>query len=196
MCLFSVFIYAPLAHGTWIPRAPSKARRARLCGCRSYICRGMEGLPPGRAPMVLGRRKTHRPGRRTPRRNSFRHSGTGMSGSAGSLNAGLGAVGIGAGAMAFATTNTAYADAGAPWNILRRHARPEAVGDAASASAPWSARGDYACGRLVSIGERHLHGTVDERRLDLVVHWKNNCRRSRRHARRLTGQGVGGMVGC
>src|SRR3982074_1516905 len=131
MCLFSVFIYAPLAHWTWHPEGFLHKLGVLdfAGGTVVHISAGLAALP---GPMGLGRRKTHQAGQaHTPANIPFVILGTGMLwfGWFG-FNAGSGLAASGHAAMAFATTNTASASAALAWIFFdgMRGKKPSALG--------------------------------------------------------------------
>jgi Amt family ammonium transporter len=131
MCLFSLFIYAPLAHWTWHPQG-----FLRVWGILDFAGGTVVHMSAGFAAlagaMLLGRRQSHRAKEtHTPANIPFVLLGTGLlwfgwfgfnAGSA--LSAGDSA------AMAFATTNTAAAAAMLSWMFfdVARGQKPSAMG--------------------------------------------------------------------
>ena len=131
MCLFSVFIYCPLAHWTWHPQG-----FLRQWGVLDFAGGSVVHMSAGFAALagaiVLGRRKSHVAGKvHVPSNIPYVLLGTGMlwfgwfgfnAGSALSANA--------TAAMAFATTHTASASAMMAWILfdVARGRRPSALG--------------------------------------------------------------------
>ncbi len=131
MCLFSVFIYCPLAHWTWHPQG-----FLRQWGVLDFAGGSVVHMSAGFAALagaiVLGRRKSHEAGKvHVPSNIPYVLLGTGMlwfgwfgfnAGSALSANA--------TAAMAFATTHTASASAMMTWILfdVARGRRPSALG--------------------------------------------------------------------
>jgi ammonium transporter, Amt family len=131
MCLFSVFIYCPLAHWTWHPQG-----FLRQWGVLDFAGGSVVHMSAGFAALagaiVLGRRKSHEAGKvHVPSNIPYVLLGTGMlwfgwfgfnAGSALSANA--------TAAMAFATTHTASASAMMAWILFdgARGRRPSALG--------------------------------------------------------------------
>src|SRR5437773_10227718 len=108
MCLFSIFVYSPLAHWTWHPDG-FLHRMGVLDFAGGTVVHMSAGYAALAGAMVLGRRKTHLAGEaHTPANIPFVILGTGMLwfGWFG-FNAGSALSASGQAAMAFATTNTA-----------------------------------------------------------------------------------------
>src|SRR5437016_3208620 len=112
LCLFSIFIYCPLAHWTWHPDGFLR-RLGVLDFAGGTVVHMSAGLAALAGAMVLGRRTTHKASEpHTPANIPFVLLGTGMLwfGWFG-FNAGSAAAASGQAAMAVATTNTASAPA-------------------------------------------------------------------------------------
>jgi ammonium transporter, Amt family len=116
ICLFSVFVYAPVAHWTWHPEGFLGAWGV-LDFAGGTVVHMTAGIAAFAGAMVLGRRKTHLEGRSTiPANIPFVLLGTGMLwfGWFG-FNAGSALAANGEAAMAFLTTNTASGSAMLAW---------------------------------------------------------------------------------
>jgi Amt family ammonium transporter len=195
MCLFSVFIYSPLAHWTWHPEG-FLHKLGVLDFAGGTVVHMSAGFAALAGAMVLGRRNAHRNGEsHTPANIPFVILGTGMLwfGWFG-FNAGSALSASGQAAMAFATTNTASASAALAWiffDRMRGH-KPSALGACVGAVVGLVAITPAA--GYVSIGESIFIGTCASVVSNLMVHWKN--------ASTLDDtldvfpcHGVGGMVG-
>ena len=195
MCLFSVFIYSPLAHWTWHPDG-FLHKLGVLDFAGGTVVHMSAGFAALAGAMTLGRRQTHQAGEaHTPANVPFVILGTGMLwfGWFG-FNAGSALSASGQAAMAFATTNTASAAAALAWIFfdgMRGH-KPSALGACVGAVVGLVAITPAA--GYVSIGESIFIGTCASVVSNLMVHWKN--------ASTLDDtldvfpcHGVGGMVG-
>jgi ammonium transporter, Amt family len=195
MCLFSIFIYSPLAHWTWHPDG-FLHKLGVLDFAGGTVVHMSAGFAALAGAMTLGRRKTHQAGEaHTPANIPFVILGTGMLwfGWFG-FNAGSALSASGQAAMAFATTNTASAAAALAWIFfdgMRGH-KPSALGACVGAVVGLVAITPAA--GYVSIGESIFIGTCASVVSNLMVHWKN--------ASTLDDtldvfpcHGVGGMVG-
>ena len=195
MCLFSVFVYSPLAHWTWHPDG-FLHQMGVLDFAGGTVVHMSAGFAALAGAMMLGRRRTHQAGEaHTPANIPFVILGTGMLwfGWFG-FNAGSALSASGQAAMAFATTNTASArrrsrgfSSTACAGRNRRRSAP-ASGPSSGLVAITPAAG------YVSIGESIFIGTCASVVSNLMVHWKN--------ASTLDDtldvfpcHGVGGMVG-
>jgi Amt family ammonium transporter len=195
MCLFTVFIYSPLAHATWHPNGVF-----RQWGVLDYAGGTVVHLSAGFAALagaiVLGRRKSHRDNvPHVPANIPFVILGTGMLwfGWFG-FNAGSALAASEQAVLAFATTNTASASAALAWmafDVIRGR-QPSAMGACVGAVVGLVAITPAA--GYVSIGASILIGTVASTISNAVVHLKSKstiddtldvfpC------------HGVGGMVG-
>ena len=160
MCLFSIFVYSPLAHWTWHPDGfLHKLGVLDFAGGTVVAHVGRLRRAGRRDGARAAARPTRTARRHTPANIPFVILGTGMLwfGWFG-FNAGSALSASGQAAMAFATTNTASASAALAWIFFDRHARPEAVGARRAASARWS--GSCAitpAAGYVGIGESDLH---------------------------------------
>jgi len=195
MCLFSVFVYSPLAHWTWHPDG-FLHKMGVLDFAGGTVVHMSAGFAALAGAMVLGRRTTHKNGEATtPANIPFVILGTGMLwfGWFG-FNAGSALSASGQAAMAFATTNTASASAALAWiffDRMRGH-KPSALGACVGAVVGLVAITPAA--GYVGVGEAIFIGTVASVVSNLMVHWKN--------ASTLDDtldvfpcHGVGGMVG-
>jgi len=195
ICLFSIFVYAPLAHWTWHPDG-FLHKLGVLDFAGGTVVHMSAGFAALAGAMVLGRRKTHKNGEpHTPANIPFVILGTGMLwfGWFG-FNAGSALSASGQAAMAFATTNTASASAALAWIFFdrMRGEKPSALGACVGAVVGLVAVTPAA--GYVSIGESIFIGTCASVVSNLMVHWKN--------ASTLDDtldvfpcHGVGGMVG-
>jgi Amt family ammonium transporter len=196
MVLFSVFIYAPLAHWTWHPDG-FLHKLGVLDFAGGTVVHMSAGFAALAGAMVLGRRKTHEAGEaHTPANIPFVILGTGMLwfGWFG-FNAGSALSASGQAAMAFATTNTASASAALAWIFfdgMRGH-RPSALGACVGAVVGLVAITPAA--GYVSIGESIFIGTCASVISNLCVHWKNHSSTLDDTLDVFPCHGVGGMVG-
>ena len=196
MCLFSVFIYSPLAHWTWHPDG-FLHKMGVLDFAGGTVVHMSAGFAALAGAMVLGRRRTHEAGEaHTPANIPFVILGTGMLwfGWFG-FNAGSALSASGQAAMAFATTNTASAAAGLAWIFFdgMRGQKPSALGGCVGAVVGLVAITPAA--GYVSIGESIFIGTVASVISNLCVHWKNNSSTLDDTLDVFPCHGVGGMVG-
>ena len=174
MCLFSVFIYSPLAHWTWHPDG-FLHKLGVLDFAGGTVVHMSAGFAALAGAMTLGRRKTHQAREaHTPANIPFVILGTGMLwfGWFG-FNAGSALSASGQAAMAFATTNTASAAAALAWIFfdgMRGH-KPSALGACVGAVVGLVAITPAA--GYVSIGESIFIGTFASVVSNLMVHWKN-----------------------
>jgi Amt family ammonium transporter len=195
MCLFSIFIYSPLAHWTWHPEG-FLHKLGVLDFAGGTVVHMSAGFAALAGAMVLGRRKTHQAREATtPANIPFVILGTGMLwfGWFG-FNAGSALSASGQAAMAFATTNTASSSAALAWiffDQMRGH-KPSALGACVGAVVGLVAITPAA--GYVSVGASIFIGTSASVISNLMVHWKN--------ASTLDDtldvfpcHGVGGMVG-
>jgi Amt family ammonium transporter len=195
LCLFSVFIYCPLAHWTWHPDG-FLHRLGVLDFAGGTVVHMSAGLAALAGAIVLGRRKIHLASEpHTPANIPFVLLGTGMlwfgwfGFNAGSANAASGQA-----AMAFATTNTASAAAALTWMFLDawRGRKPTALGACVGAVVGLVAVTPAA--GYVNVGDSLFIGAFASAVSNMVVHWKT------RSALDDTldvfpCHGVGGMVG-
>src|SRR5215475_8557292 len=176
MCLFSVFIYAPLAHWTWHPEG-FLHKLGVLDFAGGTVVHMSAGLAALAGAITLGRRKMHEAGEsHTPANIPFVILGTGMLwfGWFG-FNAGSALSASGQAAMAFATTNTASAAAALAWIFFdgMRGQKPSALGACVGAVVGLVAITPAA--GYVSVGESIFIGTIASVVSNLCVHWKNQA---------------------
>jgi Amt family ammonium transporter len=196
MCLFSLFIYAPLAHWTWHPDG-FLHKLGVLDFAGGTVVHMSAGLAALAGAMTLGRRKIHQASQpHTPANIPFVILGTGMLwfGWFG-FNAGSALSASGQAAMAFATTNTASAAAALAWIFFdgMRGQKPSALGACVGAVVGLVAITPAA--GYVSIGASIFIGTVASVVSNLCVHWKNNSSTIDDTLDVFPCHGVGGMVG-
>ena len=196
MCLFSVFIYAPLAHWTWHPDG-FLHKMGVLDFAGGTVVHMSAGFAALAGAMVLGRRKTHLAGEaHTPANIPFVILGTGMLwfGWFG-FNAGSALSASGQAAMAFATTNTASASAALAWIFFdgMRGQKPSALGGCVGAVVGLVAITPAA--GYVSVGESIFIGSCASVISNLCVHWKNKSSTLDDTLDVFPCHGVGGMVG-
>jgi len=196
MCLFSIFVYSPLAHWTWHPDG-FLHKMGVLDFAGGTVVHMSAGFAALAGAMVLGRRTTHKNGEATtPANIPFVILGTGMLwfGLFG-FNAGSALTASGQAAMAFATTNTASASAALAWiffDRMRGH-KPSALGACVGAVVGLVAITPAA--GFVSIGESIFIGTCASVVSNLMVHWKNKKSTIDDTLDVFPCHGVGGMVG-
>src|SRR5437773_1900003 len=196
ICLFSLFVYAPLAHWTWHPDGFLHTLGV-LDFAGGTVVHMSAGFAALAGAMVLGRRKTHKNGEaHTPANIPFVILGTGMLwfGWFG-FNAGSALSASGQAAMAFAATNTASASAALAWIFFdgMRGNKPSALGACVGAVVGLVAITPAA--GYVSIGESILIGTCASVISNLCVHWKNKASTLDDTLDVFPCHGVGGMVG-
>ena len=195
MCLFSIFVYSPLAHWTWHPDG-FLHKLGVLDFAGGTVVHMSAGFAALAGAIVLGRRGTHQAGEsHTPANIPFVILGTGLLwfGWFG-FNAGSALSASGQAAMAFATTNTASASAALAWIFFdrMRGEKPSALGACVGAVVGLVAITPAA--GYVTVGESIFIGSCASVVSNLMVHWKN--------ASALDDtldvfpcHGVGGMVG-
>src|SRR6195256_4863134 len=196
MCLFSIFVYSPLAHWTWAPEG-FLHKMGVLDFAGGTVVHMSAGFAALAGAMVLGRRTTHKNREATtPANIPFVILGTGMLwfGWFG-FNAGSALSASGQAAMAFATTNTASASAALAWIFFdrMRGQKPSALGACVGAVVGLVAITPAA--GYVSIGESIFIGTCASVVSNLMVHWKNNSSTLDDTLDVFPCHGVGGMVG-
>ena len=195
MCLFSVFIYSPLAHLTWHPNG-----LFRQWGVLDFAGGTVVHLSAGFAALagaiVLGRRKSHRENLpHVPANIPFVVLGTGMLwfGWFG-FNAGSALAASEQAVNAFATTNTASAAAALAWvafDVIRGR-QPSAMGACIGAVVGLVAITPAA--GYVSIGASIFIGTIASTISNAVVHLKSKSTLDDT-LDVFPCHGVGGMVG-
>jgi ammonium transporter, Amt family len=195
MALFSLFIYAPLAHATWHPDG-----FLRKWGALDFAGGTVVHTPAGMAALagaiVLGRRKLHETGaEHVPANIPFVILGTGMLwfGWFG-FNAGSALAASEQAALAFATTNTASAAAALAWiafDVLRRRkasALGACIGAVVGLVAITPAAG------YVSVAQSLAIGTLSSVISNIAVHWTSRSTLDDT-LDVFPCHGVGGMVG-
>jgi Amt family ammonium transporter len=195
MVLFSIVIYAPLAHWTWHPDGFLR-KWGVLDFAGGTVVHMSAGFAALAGAMVLGRRKAHVEGEaHTPANVPFVLLGTGMlwfgwfgfnAGSAGAAN--------GSAAMAFATTNTASAAAMLGWMFFDwlRGNKPSALGGCIGAVVGLVAITPAA--GFVTVRESILIGLVASVISNLAVHLRTKSTLDDT-LDVFPCHGVGGMVG-
>jgi ammonium transporter, Amt family len=196
MVLFSLFIYAPLAHWTWHPDG-FLHKLGVLDFAGGTVVHMSAGLAALAGALTLGRRKIHLASEtHTPANIPFVILGTGMLwfGWFG-FNAGSALAASGQAAMAFATTNTASAAAALAWIFfdgMRGH-KPSALGACVGAVVGLVAITPAA--GYVGVGQSIFIGTCASVVSNLMVHWKNKSSTVDDTLDVFPCHGVGGMVG-
>ncbi len=195
MVLFSLFIYAPLAHWTWHPDG-----FLRKWGVLDFAGGTVVHMSAGWAALagalILGRRKAHISKETTsPANVPFVILGTGMLwfGWFG-FNAGSAVAANGTAAMAFATTNTASAAAMLGWMFFdwMRGRKPSALGACIGAVVGLVAITPAA--GFVTIRESIFIGLVASVVSNLAAHWKSKSTLDDT-LDVFPCHGVGGMIG-
>ena len=195
MCLFSLVIYAPLAHWTWHPDG-----FLRQWGVLDFAGGTVVHMSAGWAALagalVLGRRQTHLAREaHTPYNIPFVLLGTGMLwfGWFG-FNAGSALAANDTAVLAFATTNTASAAAMLGWMFFDvvRGQKPSALGACIGAVVGLVAITPAA--GFVTVRESILIGLVASVVSNLAVHWKSKSALDDT-LDVFPCHGVGGMVG-
>jgi len=174
ICLFSVFIYCPLAHMTWHPEG-----LFRVWGVLDFAGGTVVHMSAGFAALagalVLGPRRCHQQNEQhQPANIPFVLLGTGMLwfGWFG-FNAGSALAANGTAAMAFLTTNTASAAAMLAWLFFDglRGRKPSALGACIGAVVGLVAITPAA--GYVSVGSSISIGVIASVISNLLVHWKS-----------------------
>jgi Amt family ammonium transporter len=196
MVLFSLFVYAPLAHWTWHPDG-FLHRMGVLDFAGGTVVHMSAGLAALAGALVLGRRRIHQAGvSHGPANVPFVMLGTGMLwfGWFG-FNAGSALAASGQAAMAFATTNTASAAAALAWIFFdgMRGLKPSALGACVGAVVGLVAITPAA--GYVTVGESMFIGTCASVISNVCVHWKNKASTLDDTLDVFPCHGVGGMVG-
>jgi ammonium transporter, Amt family len=193
--LFSLFIYAPLAHATWHPDGFLRKWGA-LDFAGGTVVHTSAGMAALAGAIVLGRRKLHEArGEHAPANIPFVILGTGMLwfGWFG-FNAGSALAASEQAAVAFATTNTASAAAALAWiafDVLRSRkasALGACIGAVVGLVAITPAAG------YVSVAQSIVIGTVSSIVSNIAVHWKTRSSLDDT-LDVFPCHGVGGMVG-
>jgi Amt family ammonium transporter len=195
LCLFSIFIYCPLAHWTWHPEG-FLHKLGVLDFAGGTVVHMSAGLAALAGALVLGRRKIHLASEpQIPANIPFVLLGTGMLwfGWFG-FNAGSAGAASGQAAMAFATTNTASAAAALAWMFLDawRGRKPTALGACVGAVVGLVAITPAA--GYVNIGDSLFIGVLASTVSNMVVHWKTKSALDDT-LDVFPCHGVGGMVG-
>jgi Amt family ammonium transporter len=195
LCLFSIFIYCPLAHWTWHPNGFLR-QMGVLDFAGGTVVHMSAGLAALAGAIVLGRRKIHLASEpHTPANIPFVLLGTGMLwfGWFG-FNAGSAGAASGQAAMAFATTNTASAAAALAWMFLDgwRGRKPTALGACVGAVVGLVAITPAA--GYVNVGDSLFIGVFASMVSNMVVHWKTQSALDDT-LDVFPCHGVGGMVG-
>jgi Amt family ammonium transporter len=195
MALFSIVIYAPLAHWTWHPDGFLR-RWGVLDFAGGTVVHTSAGMAALAGAMVLGRRKLHESGgEHVPANIPFVVLGTGMLwfGWFG-FNAGSALAASEQAALAFATTNTASAAAALAWiayDVIRGRkasALGACIGAVVGLVAITPAAG------YVTVAESMLIGTAAAILSNSAVHWKTRSTLDDT-LDVFPCHGVGGMVG-
>jgi Amt family ammonium transporter len=173
MVLFSLFIYAPLAHWTWHPGGIFH-KWGVLDFAGGTVVHMSAGFAALAGAMILGRRHSHLANQtHSPANVPFVILGTGMLwfGWFG-FNAGSALAASGTAAMAFATTNTASAAAMLSWMFFdwMKGNKPGALGACIGAVVGLVAITPAA--GYVTIRESIVIGVVASVVSNLAVHWK------------------------
>lgn len=174
ICLFSVFIYAPLAHWTWHPNGFLR-NWGVLDFAGGTVVHMSAGFAAVAGALFLGRRKSHYAGQaHAPAHIPFVILGTGMLwfGWFG-FNAGSALAANETATLAFLNTNTASAAAMLSWMFFDglRGRKPSALGACVGAVVGLVAITPAA--GYVSVGASLFIGTVASIISNLAVHWKN-----------------------
>jgi hypothetical protein len=167
MCLFSIFIYSPLAHWTWHPDG-FLHKLGVLDFAGGTVVHMSAGFAALAGAMVLGRRNAHRNGEaHTPANIPFVILGTGMLwfGWFG-FNAGSAIVGVGPGRDGVRHHEYGVGVRGARVDLLRPDAGRETVGARRLRRRGRRARGDHTRRRLRQHRREHLHRHLRERRVE------------------------------
>ncbi|MBI4476227.1 MAG: ammonium transporter [Acidobacteria bacterium] len=195
MCLFSLFIYAPLAHATWHPHGVLR-QWGVLDFAGGTVVHMSAGFAALAGALVLGRRRIHLASEpHVPANIPFVILGTGMLwfGWFG-FNAGSALAASGQAAMAFATTNTASASAALAWMFfdVSRGRQPSALGACVGAVVGLVAITPAA--GYVGVGPSIMIGAAAAIASNCVVHFKSKSALDDT-LDVFPCHGVGGMVG-
>ena len=195
ICLFTLFIYCPIAHWTWHPDGFLR-RWGVLDFAGGTVVHMSAGFAALAGALVLGRRKIHEvSGTHAPANIPFVMLGTGMLwfGWFG-FNAGSALAASGQAALAFATTNTASAAAALAWisfDVLRGR-KASALGACMGAVVGLVAITPAA--GYVTVGASVVIGTLASIVSNAVVHWTSRSSLDDT-LDVFPCHGVGGMVG-
>jgi len=195
MVLFSLFIYAPLAHWTWHPEGIFH-KWGVLDFAGGTVVHMSAGFAALAGAMILGRRHSHLANEtHSPANVPFVILGTGMLwfGWFG-FNAGSALAASGTAAMAFATTNTASAAAMLAWMFFdwMKGNKPSALGACIGAVVGLVAITPAA--GYVTIRESIVIGVVASVVSNLAVHWRTRSTLDDT-LDVFPCHGVGGMIG-
>ncbi|MFT4551550.1 MAG: Amt family ammonium transporter [Chlamydiales bacterium] len=172
MCLFSLFIYAPLAHWTWHPEGFLN-KWGVLDFAGGTVVHMSAGFAALAGAIVLGKRTNHLPSKRyEPRNIPYVLLGTGMLwfGWFG-FNAGSARAASGEAALAFMTTNSAAAMLGWIFFDGCRGRKPSAMGACIGAVVGLVAITPAA--GFVTVGQSMFIGLIASVICNLVAHWKS-----------------------
>ena len=174
MCLFSLFIYTPLAHWTWHPDGFLN-QWGVLDFAGGTVVHMSAGFAALAGALVLGKRTNHLPSKRyEPGNIPYVLLGTGMLwfGWFG-FNAGSAMAASGEAALAFMTTNTASASAMLGWIFFDGCCgrKPSAMGACIGAVVGLVAITPAA--GFVSVGQSMFIGLLASVICNLVAHWKS-----------------------
>jgi Amt family ammonium transporter len=171
--LFSIFIYAPLAHMTWHPEGILR-KMGVLDFAGGTVVHMSAGFAALAGAIILGRRKTHQKNEKhEPANVPYVLLGTGLLwfGWFG-FNAGSALAANATAVLAFATTNTASAAAAIAWIFFdaMRGKKPSALGAAVGAVVGLVAITPGA--GYVNIGQSIFIGTFASLVSNMAVNWK------------------------
>ena len=195
ICLFSLFVYAPIAHWTWNPNGFLRAWGV-LDFAGGTVVHMSAGLAALAGAMFLGPRRSHIPGTsHEPANIPFVLLGTGMLwfGWFG-FNAGSAGAASGTAVIAFATTNTASAAAMLTWMLAEsaRGEKPSALGACVGAVVGLVAVTPAA--GYVSVGSSMAIGALASLASNAAVHWRSRTELDDT-LDVFPCHGIGGMVG-
>lgn len=196
ICLFSVFIYAPLAHWTWHPQGFLRGWGV-LDFAGGTVVHMSAGFAALAGALVLGRRRVHVDSEpHTPAHVPYVLLGTGMLwfGWFG-FNAGSALKADETAALAFLTTNTASAAAMLAWIFFDglRGRRPSALGACIGAVVGLVAITPAA--GYVTVGASIAIGTIASVVCNLAVYWKSEKSNLDDTLDVFPCHGMGGIVG-
>jgi Amt family ammonium transporter len=174
MVLFSIFIYAPLAHMTWHPDGILR-NMGVLDFAGGTVVHMSAGFAALAGAIILGRRKSHLHNEKhEPANVPYVLLGTGLLwfGWFG-FNAGSALAANATAVLAFATTNTASAAAAIAWIFFdaMRGKKPSALG--ASVGAVVGLVAVTPAAGFITIGQSIFIGTVASLVSNLAVNWKS-----------------------
>ena len=174
ICLFSIFVYAPLAHWTWHPEGFLR-QMGVLDFAGGTVVHMAAGFAALAGALVLGRRKVHKRGEaQSPANIAYVLLGTGMLwfGWFG-FNAGSALAANETAALAFLTTNTASASAMLAWMFFDgvRGRKPSALGACIGAVVGLVAITPAA--GYVTVGASIAIGAIASIVCNTAVHWRS-----------------------